>query len=319
VTQLVTIAADRVPDLVTAAGDRAAYRFVEFFTAQIRNPNTRRAYVRAVGAFLTWLEVQGVESIAEASSLHVAAYVEQLTRGEQSAPTVKQQLAAIRRLFDWLAAGGVLPFNPASAVRGPSHSAKTGATPVLDPQEARQLLDAIDITTPIGLRDRALIGLMVYSFARIGAAAGLKVEDVFTQGRRLWVRLHEKGGKRHEMPCHHNLETYLHAYIDGCGLASDPKGPLFRTIGRGTGRLTTTPLPQANAYQMIARRAAAAGIATKAGNHTFRATGITAYLKNGGTLEKAAAMANHASTRTTQLYDRRHDVVTLDEIERVVI
>ncbi len=238
---------------------------------------------------------------------------------EQSAPTVKQQLAAIRRLFDWLAAGGVLPFNPASAVRGPTHSAKTGATPVLDPQEARLLLDAIDITMPIGLRDRALIGLMVYSFARIGAATGMKVEDVFTQSRRLWVRLHEKGGKRHEMPCHHNLEAYLHAYIDGCGLNSDPRGPLFRTIGRGTDRLTTTPLPQANAYQMIARRAVAAGIDTKAGNHTFRATGITAYLKNGGTLEKAAAMANHASTRTTQLYDRRHDAVTLDEIERVVI
>ena len=121
------------------------------------------------------------------------------------------------------------------------------------------------------------------------------------------------------MPCHHNLETYLHAYIDGCGLAADPKGPLFRTIGRGTGQLTTTSLPQANAYQMIARRAVAAGIMTKAGNHTFRATGITAYLTNGGTLEKAAAMANHASTRTTQLYDRRHDEMTLDEVERVVI
>lgn len=316
---LATLTASRAPALIAAAGDRASYRFLEFFTAQIRNPNTRRAYVRAVGDFLAWLEAQGVASVAAVSSLHVAAYIEQLTRSERSAPTVKQQLAAIRRLFDWLAAGGILPFNPASAVRGPSHSAKTGATPVLDPQEARQLLDAIDVTTPIGLRDRALIGIMVYSFARIGAATGMKVEDVFTQGRRLWVRLNEKGGKRHEMPCHHNLDTYLHAYIDGCGLAADPKGPLFRTIGRGTGQLTTTPLPQANAYQMIARRAAASGIATKAGNHTFRATGITAYLRNGGTLEKAAAMANHASTRTTQLYDRRHDAVTLDEIERVVI
>jgi integrase/recombinase XerC len=139
------------------------------------------------------------------------------------------------------------------------------------------------------------------------------------QNRRLWVRLHEKGGKRHEMPCHHNLEAYLHAYIDGCGLASDPKGPLFRTIGRGTGKLTETPLPQANAYEMIRRRANAADIETKIGNHTFRATGITAYLKNGGTLEKAAAMANHASTRTTQLYDRRGDETSLDDVELVVI
>ncbi len=102
------------------------------------------------------------------------------------------------------------------------------------------MLDSIDVTTPVGLRDRALIGLMVYSFARIGAALAMKVEDVYVQNRRLWVRLHEKGGKRHEMPCHHNLETYLLAYIDGCGLASDPKGPLFRTIGRGTDELTTT-------------------------------------------------------------------------------
>jgi integrase len=148
--------------------------------------------------------------------------------------------------------------------------------------EARALLDSIDVTKPVGLRDRALIGLMVYSFARIGAALAMKVEDVYVQSRRLWVRLHEKGGKQHEMPCHHNLETYLHAFIDGCGLATDPKGPLFRTIGRGTDALTTTPLPQANAYAMIRRRAAAADIGTKIGNHTFRATGITAYLKNGG-------------------------------------
>jgi integrase len=237
----------------------------------------------------------------------------------KSAPTAKQHLAAIRHLLDWLVMGQVVPTNPAASVRGPSHSVRRGKTPVLDPTEARQLLDAIDITTPAGLRDRALIGLMVFSFARVGAALGMKIEDVYVQNRRLWVRLHEKGGKRHEMPCHHSLEAYLDAYLDGCGLAADPKGPLFRTIARGRGGLTTTPLPQANAYAMIGRRAAAAGIATKIGNHTFRATGITAYLKNGGTLENAAAMANHASTRTTQLYDRRADQVSLDEIERVRI
>jgi integrase len=181
------------------------------------------------------------------------------------------------------------------------------------------LLDSIDTSTVVGLRDRALIGLMVYSFARIGAALGMTVEDVFTQNRRLWVRLREKGGKRHAMPCHHNLEEYLTAYLDGAELRGDPKGPLFRTIGRGTGKLTRTVLPQANAYAMIGRRAAAAGIATKLGNHSFRATGITAYLKNGWTLEKAAATANHASTRTTQLYDRRRDELSLDEVERIMI
>ena len=211
--------------------------------------------------------------------------------------------------------GQIVPANPASSVRGPKHIVRKGKTPVLEPVEARALLDSIDVTTPIRLRDRALIGLMVYSFARIGAALSMKVEDIYSERRRLWVRLREKGGKRHEMPCHHNLETYLTAYLEKTGIADDLKGPLFRTIGRGTHELTRTPLPTANAYMMIKRRAAAAGLETKIGNHSFRATGITAYLKNGGTLEKAASMANHPSTRTTQLYDRRADEVTLDDVD----
>jgi site-specific recombinase XerD len=307
-----------LPALVAAAGERAALRFLEFFAAAIRNPHTRRAYARAAADFLAWCEAHGVPSLAAVRPLHVATWIEQQTR-ELSAPTVKLRLAAIRHLFDWLVTGQVVPVNPAASVRGPAHSVRVGKTPVLDPVEARRLLDSIDVGTPAGLRDRALIALMTYSFARVGAALGMRVEDVYVQNRRLWVRLREKGGKAHAMPCHHNLEAYLHAYLDGAGLRGDPRGPLFRTIGRGTGRLTRTPLPQANAYAMIGRRAEAAGIATKIGNHSFRATGITAYLKNGGTLERAAAMANHASTRTTQLYDRRRDAVNLDEVERVVI
>jgi site-specific recombinase XerD len=319
VSQVVSLhASHTLPALVTRAGDHAAYRFLEFFTARIRNLHTRRSYGRAVGSFLEWLEQRGIHDIRQVNSFIVAGWVEDMQR-EHPAPTVKQRLAAVRMMLDWLATGGVIPFNPATAVRGPKHSVKKGKTPVLAPEEARALLDCIDITTPIGLRDRALIGLMVYSFGRIGAALAMTVEDVFTQQRRLWVRLHEKGGKEHAMPCHHNLEEYLLAYIDGCGLRAEPKAPLFRTIGRGTGQLTSSPLPQSNAWAMVQRRAAQAGIATQIGNHTFRATGITAYLKNGGTLERAATMANHASTRTTQLYDRRSDDITLDEVERVLI
>ena len=264
-----------------------------------------------------WCEVAAdVRELTAVQPLHVATWIEIQTR-TRAAPSVKQQLAAIRHLFDWLVMGQVVPANPAASVRGPAHSVRQGKTPVLDPAEARTLLDSIDVTTPIGLRDRALIALMVYSFGRIGAALAMRVEDVFVQNRRLWVRLREKGGKRHEMPCHHSLDEYLHAYLDGAGIADDAKGPLFRTIGRGTSRLTRTSLPQANAYAMVRRRAVAAGINTKIGNHSFRATGITAYLKNGGTLENAAAMANHASTRTTQLYDRRRDDISLDEVERI--
>lgn len=305
-----------LPELISHAGERAGVRFLEFFAANIRNPHTRRAYARAVNAFLTWCQSVGVPDLAAVAPLHVATWIE-LQSQKLAAPTVKQHLAAIRHLFDWLVIGQVEPHNPAASVRGPSHTARTGKTPVLDPAEARQLLDSIDVSTPAGLRDRALIALMVFSFARIGAALGMKVEDVYTQNRRLWVRLREKGGKQHAMPCHHLLEEYLHAYLVEAGIENDPKGPLFRTLQRGTRQLSSTPLPQANAHAMVRRRALAAGIKTAIGNHSFRATGITAYLKNGGTLENAAAMANHASTRTTQLYDRRRDEISLDEVERI--
>jgi site-specific recombinase XerD len=313
-----TVITDRVPAIVAALGERASFRFFEFFTANIRNPNTRRAYARAAHEFFDWLEAHGVTQLTAIESVHVAAYIEQLQKA-RSTPTAKLRLAALRHLFDWMVVGQIMPVNPAAAVRGPRHIVRRGKTPVLDPQEARQLLDAIDTTTVIGLRDRALIGLMVYSFARIGAATGMRVEDVYSQNRRLWVRLHEKGGKEHAMPCHHNLETYLHDYLVGAGLSNDPKAFLFQTYNRATGQLTGAPLPQANAYAMIQRRAKSADILTRVGNHTFRATGVTAYLKNGGTLERAAQMANHASTRTTQLYDRRAEDVTLDEVERILV
>lgn len=181
---------------------------------------------------------------------------------------------------------------------------------MLDAVEARTLLDAIPDDTLIGLRDRALIGVMIYTFARINAVLEMKVKDYFIQGRRGWVRLHEKGGKEHEVPCHHTLERFLDAYIDAAG-------PLFRSVGRKTGR--GEALWQQDAYRMIQRRAAAASIATKIGNHTFRATGITAYLKNRGTLEHAQTIANHSSPRTTKLYARRSDEISLDEVEKIAI
>jgi integrase/recombinase XerD len=222
-------------------------------------------------------------------------------------------------LFDWLVVGHVMDVNPAHAVRGPKHVVKKGKTPVLTADEARVLLDSIDTSTVMGLRDRALIALMAYTFARVGAALAMKVEDYFIQGRRSWVRLQEKGGKRHEVAAHHNLDEYTEAYIRAAGLQDDPKGSLFRTVAGKTGRLTALPLSQADAYRMVRRRANAAGIQTKIGNHTFRATGITAYLKNGGKLEIAQQIAAHESSRTTGLYDRRDDDVTLDEIEKIGI
>ena len=258
-----------------------------------------------------------MQELRDIEPVHVAAYVETLQQ-RLAPPSVKQHLAAIRMLFDWLVIGQMLAVNPASSVRGPKHSVRKGKTPVLAADEARTLLDPIDITTIIGLRDRVLIGLMVYTFARVGAALGMALEDVYVQSRRTWVRLHEKGGKQNAMPRHHNLDEYLRAYIDMARI-TDPKAALFcGALGR-TGQLSARPMSQKDAHRMIRRRAADAGIATKIGNHSFRATGITEYLRNSGKLEVAQQIAAHEISRTTGLYDRRNDQVALDEVERIVI
>jgi integrase/recombinase XerD len=182
-------------------------------------------------------------------------------------------------LFDWLVTGQVVATNPAHAVRGPKHVVKTGKTTVLTGEQARELLDSIDISTLVGLRDRALICVMTFAFARIGAVVAMRVEDYYPKGKRWWVRLHEKGGKRHEMPAHHNLEAYLDSYIEAAGLRDGGKSPLFRSAAGRTGTLTATPMNRVDAWRMIQRRAAELGTRVRIGCHTFRATGITAYLE----------------------------------------
>ena len=216
-----------LPALIAGAGKRAAWRFVEFFTVNIRNPNTRAAYGRAAGAFLRWCEGQGIASLGEVLPVHVAAYVEQL-QGKLAAPTIKQHLACIRMLFDWLVTGQVMPSNPARSVRGPRHSVSKGSTPVLSSEEASALLGGMDISTVVGLRDRAIIAVMTYTFARVSAVVRLNAEDYYAQKKRWWLRLREKNGKVNEMPCHHKLEEYLDAYIKAAGIEGDRKGPLFR-------------------------------------------------------------------------------------------
>jgi site-specific recombinase XerD len=305
-----------VPALIADAGDLAAWRYVEFFTANIRNPNTRRAYARACTGFFAWCDERGL-TLTTIRPHDVATYIE--TRHQtHSAPDVKQQLAAVRMMFNWLITGQIVPMNPAAAVRGPKHVVKTGKTAVLDAKEWRKLIDSIPTDTLRDRRDRALIATLTYSFARINATLKMKVEDLRPKGAGWQLRLHEKGGKHHEMPCHHALAEELRAYIDAARIAEDRKGYLFRTSpGHKASTLLEKPMAQADAWRMIRRRAVAAGIHAPIGNHSFRATGITAYLSNGGALEHAQEMAAHESPRTTKLYDRTKERLTQDEVERI--
>ncbi len=203
-------------------------------------------------------------------------------------------------------------------MRGPRLVVKKGKTPVLKPEEARALLDSIDTGTLSGVRDRALIGVMVYSFARVGAVVSMDVREYYQQGKRWWLRLHEKGGKRHEVPAHHNAEAYLDAYLYAANLWEQKRTPLFRSIDRHR-RLTENAMHRLDVLRMVKRRVKHARLGADTNCHTFRATGITAYLLNGGTIENAQAIAAHESPRTTKLYDRTSDEITLDEVERIGI
>jgi len=305
----------KLPAAIRQAGEAASWRFVEFFAATIRNRNTRAAYARAVGQFFAWCERHRIQTLAQITPVVVAGYIEQ---HPAAPPTVKQHLAAIRMLFDFLVTGQVMSVNPASSVRGPKHVVKRGKTPVLKADQARTLLHAIKTDSIVGLRDRAIIGLMCYTFARVSAMVHMRVEDYYQNGKRWWIRLHEKGGKRHEVPAHHNAEAYLDAYLEAAGIRDEKKSPLFRSVDKQR-KITANPVTRTDVLRMVKRRALDAGLPSSTCCHTFRATGITAYLENGGTIENAQAIAAHESPRTTKLYDRTSDDITLDEVERIAI
>jgi integrase len=178
----------------------------------------------------------------------------------------------------------------------------------------------MDVSTVVGLRDRAIIAVMTYTFARVGAVVALTIEDYFPQKKRWWIRLREKNGKVNEMPCHHKLEYHLDEYIKVADIEGDRKEPLFRSAIGKTGALTDKSLSRTDVWYMVRRRAADAGIETPIGCHTFRATGITDYLTNGGRhIEVAQRMAGHSNAKTTGLYDRCNDDVSVGEVERIGI
>lgn len=305
-----------LPKIVQYSGEDVSRRFFEFFTANIRNPNTRSSYWIAVRDFFGWCDEKGF-GLHQIDPIVVSAYIENHS-GHPS--TIKQHLAAIKMLFDWLVVGQVLRANPASSVRGPKYVARKGKTPILDAGEARKFLNDIETSSIIGLRDRALVSVMLYSFARVSAVVGMNIVDYYPLGKRWWFRLHEKGGKFHEMPAHHLAEEYMDSYIESVGLKDKTKkDPLFQTTPHRSNKLSGKRMSRIDVIRMIKRRAKRSRINQAIGCHTFRGTGITNYLENGGTLEKAQIMAAHESSRTTKLYDRTSDQITLDEVERIKI
>ncbi len=291
---------------------KTAQGLLEFFAAQIRNSNTRSAYLMGLRAFIKFIDGKSLES---ATSIDTAAFIE---THPGSIATRKLHLSAIRTAFHYLQLKGLISHNPGQVVKAPKLRRTRGKTPILSKIELKMLLDGLyEIGDVIALRDRALIGLMVFACPRISAALSIRVGDYLKGGEGPRIRFLDKGSKTREIPVNSLLAEIFNDYLLAAEILGDDDGPFFRVTRGSSGVLKRKPMNRHDAYQMIKRRARRFGLSDEISNHSFRGTGITMFLKNGGTIEKAQELAGHASIDTTRLYDRRSDEIMRSELERI--
>ncbi len=318
------------PAIVRFAGNNARFAYDEFFAGE-ENLHTERAYRHAVHRFLQHCESIGV-ALPEVTPGIVSDYLKRLqaqvkTRRNAperfkpaSKPTKKLHLAGIRKFFDKLVERHAVVLNPALSVRGPKHSMTEGKTPALTVKQAREVLAGIDTRTVIGLRDRAIIAVMIYTAVRAGAVAKLRRRDFYADGRQFVFRFDEKGGKVRDIPARHDLEGFVREYLAAAGGDQGEDAPLFRSAVGRTGKLSDKGMTENDVLRMVKRRLAAAGLpADRLTCHSFRATTITDLLDQGVPLEDVQYLAGHSDPRTTRLYDRRKKQVTRNIVERISI
>ncbi len=305
-----------VPERVAELGIGASVAWDEFFAAAIRNPHTRAAYRRAVLRFLAWLEPQGI-TLPEVRAGHVGMFLDSLPL---AAPTKKLELAALRAFFDVMTNRHVTVLNPALSVRGERSQVVEGLTPEITPGQARALLDSIGAASVAELRDRAVIGTLIFTAARAGAVASLTRGALTSDGTQWLLHFHEKGGKRRVIPVRHDLEQMLWDYLAAAGLTNAAAAtPLFRTLVADTGRVSVRGLTGGDIGRLVKRRVRAAGLPTDLSPHSFRVCAVTNLLGQGVALEDVQYLAGHADARTTRLYDRRPRAVTRNVVERISV
>jgi site-specific recombinase XerD len=300
------------PAIVKAAGKNAEFAWEEFFQAEIANVHTRKNYMHAVRQFLAWAGGRGLE-LARVAPGDVGEYLQGL---ELAVPTKKLHLAALRRFFDRLVNRHACVINPAATVKAERYAVVEGKTPEIGVAQARGLLKSIDVSNPVGLRDRAVLAVLVYTAARVGAVAKLTVKNLVHDGSQYSLRFSEKGGKSREIPVRHDLELLLLAYIQAAGIA---EGPLFRTANRKTRTLTNKVMTGIDVCRMMKRRLKAAGLPGHFSPHSFRVATVTDLLEQNVPLEDVQYLAGHADPRTTRIYDRRRRKVTRNIVERISI
>ena len=308
-----------LPALIAEAGERASRSTFEFFTASVENDHTREAYARAVHRFCGWCMAGGLR-LGGIAPPHVAAYLKALDAAGKSKATVKLHLAAIRNWMRWLTEHGTLDRNPATEVRGPRLIVREGKTPALSREQARALLGSLEGEDLVSLRDRAIIGVMLFAWARVSAVCSMRLCDIEDDGGpNATLVFHEKGGKVLRKHCHRRLREMIAAYVAAAGLEPHGKEPLFQSFGgRGRG-LTGKPLRRSDVLSLVKRRCEAAALPSRISNHSFRATAITLHHQGGGRLQDAQALAGHADPRTTLMYVRRSHDLDWDEVERVQV
>lgn len=304
------------PSLIVNAGPAARFAWEELLYGKIRNPHTRRSYDYAIRRFLAHCRELG-RSLSQITPRAVGGYLDRLELGPG---TKKIHLAAIRRLFDELVVRHVVVLNPAASVRSERLQNVEGKTPEIGIEPARKLIRSIDATNVVGLRDRAIIGILTYTAVRVGAIAKLRCGDFYADSEQHNLRFAEKRGKSREIPVRHDLQQFIASYLDAAGTGySERTTPLFRTAIRRTRRLTQLAMSADDISRMVKRRICDAGLSDRLSAHSFRVTIITDLLSQGVPLEDVQNLAGHADPRTTRLYDRRQRQVTRNIVERISV
>lgn len=308
-----------IPEIILDAGPAARFAWEEMFIGEIRNRDTRRAYHRAASVFLEWCAARNLQ-LTTITPADVGRYLDSL-RESHHVTSQKQILSALRKLFDFMVIRHAVVLNPAASVRTERYQVVEGKTPEITVKQARILLSSIDTTHVVGLRDKSIIGVMIYTGCRVGAVAKLCCKDFYDGGDQFYFRFEEKGGKSREIPVRHDLQSLLLEYLQSAGVQSEntPDGPLFRSAIRKTKQLTDRPITSNDAARMVKRRMKDAGLPKRLSSHSFRVATITDLLSQGVPLEDVQLLAGHADPRTTRLYDRRQKEVTRNVVERISI
>jgi integrase/recombinase XerD len=306
---------EMMPQLVEQAGGGARFAWDELFSGELRNPHTRRAYLHAVRQFLAWCELQRLE-LPQITPGWVGIYYDQLT---SSIPTKKQHLSALRCFFDRLVQRHAVVLNPAASVRGERYQLLEGKTPEITVDQERALLASLRPRGVESLRDKAIVATLIYTAARVGAVAGLRVGSLAQDGGQWFLRFLEKGGKVRDIAVREDLQRYLTAYLEAAGLRAAATEPLFRRLTRKTKMLKASAMTADDMGRMIKRRMREIGLPTRLSPHSFRVATLTDLLTQDVPLAEVQHLAGHADPRTTRLYDRRQRRVNRTLVERISV